>query len=156
MVKLANKSVDKLLLSEYLGDYEKWGTKLNLRTSLTLTFPYFSWLGWFRHCLYAEKNFGVGKTLDFPDPFFWKKLGTWVLLSTVFVQEKVPSGQSKYIRHKTLDLCPSYLFYIRYVSHPSTYVGFNTYTLNFYLRPTVNYSNECHFLLKSPTSVGIK
>jgi hypothetical protein len=23
MVKLANKSVDKLLLSEYLGDYEK-------------------------------------------------------------------------------------------------------------------------------------
>jgi hypothetical protein len=42
MVKLANKSVDRLLLSEYLGNYEKQGTKLKLRTSLTLTYPYFS------------------------------------------------------------------------------------------------------------------
>ncbi len=29
MVKLANKSVDRLLLSEYLGDYEERGTNLN-------------------------------------------------------------------------------------------------------------------------------
>ncbi len=48
MVKLAKKSVDRLLLSEYLGDYEKRGTKLKLRISLTLTLPYFSWLGRFR------------------------------------------------------------------------------------------------------------
>ncbi len=45
MVKLANKSVDRLLLSEYLGNYEKRGTKLKLRTSLTLTFPYFVLIG---------------------------------------------------------------------------------------------------------------
>jgi hypothetical protein len=36
MVKLAKKSLDRLLLSEYFGDYEKRGTKLKLRTSLTL------------------------------------------------------------------------------------------------------------------------
>ena len=38
MVKLAIKSVDRLLLSEYLGDYEERGTNLKLRTNLTLTF----------------------------------------------------------------------------------------------------------------------
>jgi hypothetical protein len=40
-------------------------------------------------------------------PFFWQELGTWVLPSAVFVPEKVLSGQSKNIRHKTSDLCPS-------------------------------------------------
>jgi hypothetical protein len=105
---------------------------------------------------YAEKKLRSWKNFGLSRPFFWQKLGTWVLLSTVFVEEKVPSGQSKNIRYKTLDLRPSYLFYIQYVLHPSTYAGFSTCILNFYLRPTVNYSNECHFLLKSPTSVGIK
>ncbi len=57
-----------------------------------------------RKKLRSWKNFGLS------GPFFWQKLGTWVLLSTVFVQEKVPSGQSKNIRHKTSDLRPSYLF----------------------------------------------
>ncbi len=63
--------------------------------------------------------------------------------------EKVPSGQSK--NKLWTSALPTYLFYIRYVSHPSTYVGFNTYTLDFYVRPMVNYSNECHFPVKSPT-----
>ena len=41
------------------------------------------------------------------------------------------------------------------VSYPSTCVGFNTYLLKFYVKPTANYSNECHFLLKRLTKVGI-
>ncbi len=91
-----------------------------------------------------KKNFGVGKTSDFPDPTYvfltngQSKLRSWVLLSSVRVAKKVPSPRSKNIRPKTSDLRPSYLFYMRYVSNPSTYVGFSTYILNFYLRPTVN------------------
>ncbi len=113
-----------------------------------------------RHCLCRKKTSELEKLRIFQTLFLTNgqsKLQSWVLLSSVRVAKKVPRPRSKNIRPKTSDLRPSYyLFYIRYVSHPSTYVGFSTYILNFYLRPMVNYSNECHFLLKSPTSVGIK
>jgi hypothetical protein len=117
-------------------------------------------VGKLRHCLYAEKKLRSWKNFGLSGPKFLtngqSKLRSWVLLSSVRVAKKVPSPRSKNIRPKTSDLRPSYLFNIQYVSHPSTYVGFSTFILNFYLRPTVNYSNECHFLLQSPTSVGIK
>jgi hypothetical protein len=147
---------------------------------LTLNMPYFSSFGWFWDLLTCskvwvrkvtrvtlrsdqqgdtqKKTSELEKLRTFRTLFLTNgqsKLGSWVLLSSVRVAKKVHSPRSKNIRHKTSDLRPSYLFYIQYVSHPSTYVGFNTYILNFYLRPIVNYSNECHFLLKSSTSVGI-
>jgi hypothetical protein len=106
--------------------------------------------------VYTQEKNPSWKKIGLFRPFFPPKLRSWVLLSSVRVPKQVPSAHRQNIRPKTSDLRPSYLFYIRYISHHSTYVGFNTYILNFYLRPTVNYSNECHFLLKSPTSVGIK
>ncbi len=57
-----------------------------------------------RHCLCAEKKLWSWKNFGLSGPFFWQKLGTWVLPSAVFVPEKVPSGKSKNIRHKTSDL----------------------------------------------------
>ncbi len=41
-----------------------------------------------RHCLYAEKKLPSWKNFGLFGPFFWQKLGTWVLLSSVCVTKK--------------------------------------------------------------------
>ncbi len=65
-----------------------------------------------RHCLYAEKNFGVGKTLDFPDPFFGKNSELGSCCQLCLSRKKFRVDKAKNIRHKTSDLHPSNLFYI--------------------------------------------
>ncbi len=49
-----------------------------------------------RKKLPSWKNFGLF------GPFFWQKLGTWVLLSSVRVTKKNPSSRSKNIRPKAV------------------------------------------------------
>ncbi len=56
--------------------------------------------------IYAEKKLRSWKNIGLSRPFFWQKLQTLVLLSTVFVQEKVLCGQSKNIRHKNFGPLP--------------------------------------------------
>ncbi len=40
--------------------------------------------------VYAEKKLPSWKNFGLFGPFFWQKLGTWVLLSSVRVTKKVP------------------------------------------------------------------
>jgi hypothetical protein len=58
----------------------------------------------FAGIVYAEKKLLSWKNFGLFGPFFWQKLGTWVLLSSVRVTKKNPSSRSKNIRPKTSDL----------------------------------------------------